>query len=158
MLETYRPEKYKQLMFSTFKLDRESEICRDPFSYLRNLTDTAQTNQQDKNTVWLQGNGFSISLKSDEIDEIGELEPELPFIAIAIWPKNFKVSPISEKFHIGPKGTIKFSLKEEEQPESVLDSYSLPELTEIKWKDDRHKHSAKVALFVESNIPNNHSS
>ncbi len=156
MQEIHQPEKNVQLMFPTFKLDRESEICRDPFSYLRGLTDTVQSNRQDEDTAWLKGKDYSISVSPDAFYEIGALEPEPPFVTVAIWPKKWMGSMMTEKCYIDSEGTIKHHISE--KSESMINSHLLPELTEIKWKNIRHEHAARVALFVESHTPNNYSS
>ena len=66
-------------------------------------------------------------------------------------------SIMSEKFYIGPEGIIRHLKHIEGQPELVLDFCYLPELSEIKWKDLGHEHAAKVALFVDNHISDNHS-
>jgi len=157
MIETYHQPVDTQLILPSFKLDKTSEICRDPYAYLKHLATSLQKDTSS-DTIWLKGLHNKICIKVDSDFEIPQTT-EPPFICISVWPDMPKGGLISEIFVVGPQGTIyTFQSQEERGQPSIVFPFTVPAPKEIAWISDAHQHAASATLFIDQIVSTNESS
>jgi len=136
----------RQLTLPPFALEEKSQICFDPYTYLRQLVEKHIEKSDD--TFWLQGDGFFVSVSLDK--ELDYQSTEIPpFIAITIWPnprEEWSTNTMIIYPHNPKTGETRNQYPGHQLYVITSDPFSPP--PEIRWLSDEHQQAAKSVLFI----------